>query len=1014
MVKITRPKASGVVLRRRLFHAINKCLQQGPVLWLSGPAGSGKTTLVSSYIEAANLPCLWYQIDERDGDIASFFSWMGLAVRKARPEAKNPMPVFTPEYSLGVAAFSRDYFEEIYRRLGAPSVLVFDNYQTVPGKSRLHEVMDAAFSGLPENIHAIVISRSGPDPRLIRLRANGLMSLMAWDQLRFTAEELGEVIQRQLSKNALTLPENALARIHEKSDGWIAGIVLMLQAIEADGVGAVLEQENTATGIFDYFASELLQGASEQVQRVLLQSAFLPVLSADLVCKLSGVENAGQVLDQLSFKNYFTTKHPGKEPTFQFHPLFRDFLVHQAKANLSAEELTLLKKDTANALVAAGQIEDAADLVIETQGWKSLVQLVTSSAPSLVEQGRYSTLEKWIDALPSQLLGATAWMLYWKAVCRMQFDPIEARDRFEIAYRQFQEEKDAAGILLAACGIVESIQYSAEDAHQLDAWIDRLPGLVGEWGGFPSEEVEVRVAAAMCRALTWRQPMHPDFDSWTRRALRDRDINSKIRTLSFLSFHYAARGFLAEADSYGNQLYRLASAANHSPLGLIWMKLCEEVKQDLSGRRDNSIREGLQIAEKTGVHMFDFVLLANDVVVALNQGDAETAHSSILKLDSMIERFQPLGAWYRSFYDYILAYRAYCNGELNEARMHADSVLQNIDKVGVPVSCLFSRTLCSVIFHDLGELERANQLLEESATIGREIGSVLSRFEYYLHKAQFSLGRACKKDLLAHVQEAMAIGKQHNLFGVYGALPPSVLARLAAIALENGIEVEYVQELIRRRGLAPPEPPVHLESWPWPLKIHVLGEFRIEKDGKPLVFSGKLQRKPLAVLKAILASGERGVSEEQLIDFLWPEAEGDAAHAAFKMALSRLRKLIGIDDSVRFHEGRLLLDPSQCWVDARAFERAARRAEDRGGDQESRVAAMEKALSLYKGAFLPSDTGLVWTSPMREHLRGRHIAVARALAQYWEKSSDDEKAASCYQRMLEVDHLAEDFYRHPN
>ena len=167
----------------------------------------------------------------------------------------------------------------------------------------------------------------------------------------------------------------------------------------------------------------------------------------------------------------------------------------------------------------------------------------------------------------------------------------------------------------------------------------------------------------------------------------------------------------------------------------------------------------------------------------------------------------------------------------------------------------------------------------------------------------------------------MAVGREHGIFGAYTSAFPSIMAKLAVIALENIIEVEYVQELIRRRRLAPAEPPVHLEASPWQLKIHVLGDFRIERNGMPLVFSGKLQRKPLTILKAIVAFGEKGVSEEQLKDILWPDAEGDAAHAAFKMALSRLRQLIGIENVIRSYEGRVMLDPRSCWVDAWAFDR---------------------------------------------------------------------------------------------
>ena len=1007
-VKITQPKAARVRLRDRLFRTIEKCLAERPILWLCGPAGSGKTTLISSYVQSAKLPCLWYQIDERDGDIASFFSSMRLAVSNVSPGACKPMPLFTPEYHLGVPAFAKDFFEETYRRLESPSVLVFDNYQDAPADSRLHEVMTAAFSVLPESVGVIVISRTEPDPRLVRFRANGLMEVMGWDQIRFTPDEVKEVVRRQFADKARELPEDTAAKLHAKTDGWIAGIVLLLQTIQASGVQAAFRGQGSATAIFDYFAAELFEGAREEARRFLTGTAFLPMFSCDVARKLTGVENAEAILEELSFKHYFTTKHPGEETTYQYHPLFRDFLRHRASARLSADDLTRLKKETANLLVAAGQVEDAADLFIATRDWKNLAQLVCSIAPSLLAEGRYSTLAKWIDAFPSDILGSTPWLGYWKAVCNLLFVPCESQSCFEEAFKQFQASKDAAGMFLSLSGILEAIQYTFEDFHQLDAWVSRLSVLVEEWGGFPSEEIEARAAATVVQALISRQPQHSDFESWRKRALLDLDVNSRMKTLGQLAWHYVARGYVAEFRLVMNDLRQVVASGNATPMGLIWMKVAEQSAQDVCGDRTGAAQEGLEIAEKSGVHIADFLLWGAGATSAFNCGDIDSLNSFIQKM-SLVSESLPL--WHRCFYQWLLAQQAYFRGDLEQAKMHAAVTVPWSDAVGVHRARICGRHLNAVILNDLGQYEKADQLLEEARYIGLESGSILNQYEYCLFKAKFSMDRGREEEALCYLAEGLGVGKNRRIFGVYSSLLPSAMAKLALTALENRIEVEYVRELIRRRKLVPAEPPIYIEAWPWPLKIFVLGDFKIEKDGKALAFTGKPQRKPLALLKAITASGEKGVSEEQLKDLLWPEAEGDAANAAFKMALLRLRKLIGIDDAVRFQEGRVTLDPCQCWVDAWAFEYAISKAGDRIGVRELDVVAIEKALSIYKGAFLPSDTGQAWTMPMRERLRGRYLATAHALAHHWEKLGDDEKAASRYERTLAVDPLTEDFYR---
>jgi len=117
--KITPPKISNIVRRKRLFKILNK-ERNSPILWVSAPAGSGKTTLITDYLAVSKIRCLWYQIDEGDADISTFFYYMGLAAKKANPYKRKPLPLLTPEYLQGIPAFTRRYFEGLYSRLTPP------------------------------------------------------------------------------------------------------------------------------------------------------------------------------------------------------------------------------------------------------------------------------------------------------------------------------------------------------------------------------------------------------------------------------------------------------------------------------------------------------------------------------------------------------------------------------------------------------------------------------------------------------------------------------------------------------------------------------------------------------------------------------------------------------------------------------------------------------------------------------------------------------------------------------
>jgi DNA-binding SARP family transcriptional activator len=199
--------------------------------------------------------------------------------------------------------------------------------------------------------------------------------------------------------------------------------------------------------------------------------------------------------------------------------------------------------------------------------------------------------------------------------------------------------------------------------------------------------------------------------------------------------------------------------------------------------------------------------------------------------------------------------------------------------------------------------------------------------------------------------------------------------------------VDYVRELIRRHSLVPETPPLHLAAWPWSLKIHTLGTFELIRGDETIALTGKA-KKPLELLKALIAFGGKNVSQERLNDALWPDTDGDLAQRSFDTTLHRLRKLVGNEKMLQLQAGRLSIDPRYCWIDTWAFERQCGEIEEtlkgkgRQKDKERLAINFEKTLALYKGKFLPEDANQAWTLSLREHLHGK----LSHLQELWERS----------------------------
>jgi LuxR family transcriptional regulator, maltose regulon positive regulatory protein len=339
--KLTRPRTHGVLPRERLFHSISVAREK-KVIWISGPAGSGKTTLAASYLESQKGPCLWYQVDEGDDDLATFFYYLGLAAKIVAPRNRKILPLFTPEYFLGIPVFAKRYFELLTERLmgrarrrfsaskGIP-IIVFDNYQDIPEASLFHMVINASLDTIPQGMNVFILSRSEPPPTFAGRRDDGQIHLIDWKDIRLTREESNAIA---LIKAGREIPDATLTQLYQTTDGWAAGIVLLIESMRIKDYVYQRTRYLPQEDIFAYFATELFDRISHEKRTFLIETAFLPTMNTRTAKELTGNIRADQIFSDLNRKNYFTYRYDSFEQTFQYHPLFREFLKAKAAETL--------------------------------------------------------------------------------------------------------------------------------------------------------------------------------------------------------------------------------------------------------------------------------------------------------------------------------------------------------------------------------------------------------------------------------------------------------------------------------------------------------------------------------------------------------------------------------------------------------------------------------------------------------------------------------------------------------
>lgn len=992
LAKLCRPGVARVVPRARLFRVLDRTAERA-VTWIWGPPGAGKTTLAASYVAARTLRGLWYHLDSGDADLASFFVHLATAA----PRRRRPLPVFTPEYRLAVPDFTRRAFRELFDRLRAPFCVVLDNHGDGAPAGELDEVLAEGMAQVPPGGRVLVTSRVRPPAAFARLEAERALAVVDGDALRFTTTESRALLRRMCGRSATPM---RLQWLQTRTEGWAAGLVLLADAEP----GAADDSGPAPPVVFDYFAREVLRAMPADERETLLELAILDRPTPALAEAVTGKPAASRILAELHQRGYFTSRADQRGPGYRMHPLFRDFLLGEARTVLSPVRRQALQRAAAAALDREGEWDEAAARWKEAGDLAALGRMARAQAPALLAQGRHQTLVDWLAPLPESLVEQDPWLDYWCALAMQPRDPRAGRERLERAFASFSTLRDVAGACAAWCAAIQTLAHELDDLTLLDVWLERLSRLPPAHGCFPSPDVEHRVAHTAMLALTFRRPAHPSLRGWAERAqwLERSAIEptQRIEGLCIGITHHLWCGAPERAVALAASVREISSSADISPLLRVLAKMLVARAAWLCAAPTewrSDAAAGIALGASHGITLYESQLLHECAAVALSEGAVDEARR---RLDACGRDPEQLPTDVRSVHFALRAWEALLAGEPTRALRAAERSSQLTVEAGMPIAIAIAALLRSQALRASGRPDEAVVALEGALATAEQTGSAFLRWSAELVRADGALADGDRPVVLAALRRALAIGREQGLVCFYGAQPASI-ARLCAVALDADIETAFVREWITRCGLVAPAGLLARDAWPWPLEIVTLGRFEIRRDGVPLPSGRKAQRKPLELLQALLASGARGVSEGRVADLLWPEADGDAARAAFGTALHRLRRLLGHESAVRRGHGRVSLDPAVCWVDAWETGACLDVANADAGPAGERC--LDRAAALYAGPFLEDGEGTPWAAASARKLQRRLLAALQASARRRAAQGDTDGASRRLARAAEIE-----------
>jgi LuxR family maltose regulon positive regulatory protein len=413
-VPLLRPN---LVPRLRLIERLCQSLQLGRKLTLiSAPAGFGKTTLVSEWVDNLSLDVVeeiqivnriaWLSVDDRDNDPARFLTYFISALNQiegiettigegALGMLRSPQP---PPAELVLTALIND-ISAVPDRI----ILVLDDYHCIES-SAVDDALAFLLAHLSPQMHLVIATREDPHLPLARLRVRGQLTELRAADLRFTPGEAATFLNQVMG---LGLSAEQVTSLETRTEGWIAGLQLAALSMRGreDIPGFIRAFAGDNRYIVEYLVEEVLQRQSEHVRSFLLQTSILDRLSGPLCDAVTGQEDGRRMLEGLERGNLFVVPLDDKRQWYRYHHLFADVL-HAYSMEQQPDRDPTLHRRASEWYERNGLPSDSIRHAFAAQDYERAADLAELAWPAMSGSFQSIAWLGWLKALPDELVRA--------------------------------------------------------------------------------------------------------------------------------------------------------------------------------------------------------------------------------------------------------------------------------------------------------------------------------------------------------------------------------------------------------------------------------------------------------------------------------------------------------------------------------------------------------------------------------------------------------------------------------
>lgn len=1012
--KLTPPRVRDTFLRRERLLDLLRDNREKKLLLLCADAGYGKTTLLAQFCAELTVPFVYYDLDDTDSNMATFFSYLVAGLRRHSAQFGTVVDELV-QHTDNIDIVAGTFINDFVNRVTGDVHIILDDFHYVQNNRKICGAVDYFLRHMPANLHFIISSRAVPNINLAYYAAKGDLLKIEKDHLRFNPKEIHGLLS---AVHGLKVSDEDVKRITEFSAGWVTLLQLMLQKIRATGEGTtqvaldscVASDEN----IFNYFAGEVFDQAPRAVKEFLLKTAILDYFTPRVCDELLSIRRSRRIIARLDAENMFIAK---VGENYQYHPVFHEFLRRMLGRYFTGGVVKTLHEKAGMHFVRQGEYTSAVRHLVAAGRYARAARILEKNHQHWARRADYSNYVQLVDSIPAAVHEKHPYLLLRKADALDMLDrKAQALRLAESAVRIFRRRADRSGAAeaLMAKGL---IYYEQGQRRKGIFHAKRAYDLI--------EHKSSTIGARMLMQL----------GSMYRDACR---------------FDRAQACFESALKILGRHQDRELEESLLTRIGLLHLtmsnfKEADRMFMDVLSRFED-LAQGFNLIYK----------YSTVVAINIDVGDYGKAWEYLKRAESMLQKYND---------PWITKYLVYMRGKLFWAEGRFPEAVHFLEKA-IGEYKTFSRILDPYIIGDIvdshlrcGEVSKAREaftrmngvrdIIDEApnltvayltiqgsllsaegkfpealVSLSEAVKRVRSVDRYYMTMTTWSELSKCLYRSGAHDKALSCFKKCLEIarlreYEAYMVIEARDCIDLFRLAVEQNCQVDYIAGILERTGSEPAKRllnQLQFRRGICDFKCRLLGRFELsDADGRVLTPAWRT-RTARALFMLFVAGPANKYSKDQLIDAFWPDKDQRNAvhclHVEISALRNTLKKIVGAglgrQELIQFDGRRYFLNPRiLVATDVREFERLAGEAAlELGGDRGRAKQLYAEALSLYRGDFAE---GVVtpWCNEIRARYRGELLKILKCLGGMCFEDGAFEEGLGFLRRALELENTDE-------